>query len=422
MLEALASTLGVGIEELIYGEKKNIGLEPPKSDRRRAMNIAFATLGTLLTAIGLIIILVSLIEKIPDFLIMLLSYCPLIAGGSIAAWAYAKKKNSIGWSEGASVAWVVGLFATFALVYGMHDIVLDETLIGVGLSLMILPIAFIMNSVFPLTFYYITATCMTSFASFGNREPAPIISGILLYLLGLIYLKRTKAKDYRRIYSVWLVTVSGIIILASASALNSIAALLIILSGICTALYAADKGGDFPYQFRYIAVPGAAILMTMLSYNLDYWVGSSEPNTAPFASAVIIIIGILFGRKSFSNDKLKIVFIALTAATCLLCSLYSFFRKDITSNTEETVINIFSTVIALAASIIIIVSGIKKARILTVNLGLIMLCAIIFLTLIAGTYDIVICGIACVIMGAALLLINYKLSKAFKSKEVKQNA
>lgn len=32
MLEQLATAFGVGIEELIYGEKRNIGLEPPKTD------------------------------------------------------------------------------------------------------------------------------------------------------------------------------------------------------------------------------------------------------------------------------------------------------------------------------------------------------------------------------------------------------
>ncbi len=422
MLELLANALQVGIEEIIYGEKRNVGLEPAKSDRRKAMNIAFATLGSLLTATGLIIILVSLIEEIPEFLLVVLSYCPLLLGGAIAAWAYVKKKNSIGWSEGSSVAWVAGFAATFYLVIMMHEVSLSDTLAWSGLALMILPVAFIMKSVFPLTVYYIIATCITSFTSFGNKEPVPIITGIVLYLIGLFHFKRTAAKDYRRIYTVWLVTVSGIIMLSSVCSLNSEAALLIILSGICTALYAADKGGDFAYPFRYIAVPGAAIIFTLLSYNIDYWVGSSEPELAPFASVIIIAIGICFGRKSLAKDKLKIAFISLTALTSLICTLYSFFRKEITSETAEIIINVFSTAIALAASIIIIVAGIKKAKILTVNLGLIMLCAIIFLILIAGVYDIIVCGIACIAMGIALLLINFKLSKAFKAKEVKQDA
>ena len=35
MLELLSSALEVGIEEIIYGEKRNIGLEPPENDKRK---------------------------------------------------------------------------------------------------------------------------------------------------------------------------------------------------------------------------------------------------------------------------------------------------------------------------------------------------------------------------------------------------
>ena len=90
MLELLSSALEVGIEEIIYGEKKNIGLEPPKNDKRKQklMSIVFATLGSLLTATGLIIILVSFWDDIPEFFLAALSFLPLIIGGTIAAWAY----------------------------------------------------------------------------------------------------------------------------------------------------------------------------------------------------------------------------------------------------------------------------------------------------------------------------------------------
>ena len=46
MLELLSTALNTGIEELIYGEKRNIGLEAPKTDKQKIMNIVFATLGS----------------------------------------------------------------------------------------------------------------------------------------------------------------------------------------------------------------------------------------------------------------------------------------------------------------------------------------------------------------------------------------
>ncbi len=84
----------------------------------------------------------------------------------------------------------------------------------------------------------------------------------------------------------------------------------------------------------------------------------------------------------------------------------------------QTVISLIS----LASSIILIISGIKNAKMLTVNLGLIMICYIIYVTLIMGNWDLVYSGIACVVMGVALLLINRKLSKSFKIKEADNDA
>ena len=73
-------------------------------------------------------------------------------------------------------------------------------------------------------------------------------------------------------------------------------------------------------------------------------------------------------------------------------------------------------------SITLIASGIRKVKLLTVNLGLIMICLIIYATLIMGSFDVVYGGIACVIMGLVLLFINFRISKMFKAKEAEKNA
>ena len=112
MLELLADAFGTEIEELIYGEKRKIGLEAPKTDKHKIMNIVFATLGSLLTATGLIIILVSFWDRIPEIFLAALSFLPLIAGGAAALWVYGRKKDSIAWTEGACVMWCAGLFST----------------------------------------------------------------------------------------------------------------------------------------------------------------------------------------------------------------------------------------------------------------------------------------------------------------------
>lgn len=432
MLELLSSALEVGIEELIYGEKRKVGLEPPKNDKRKQklMSIVFATLGSLLTATGLIIILVSFWNDIPEILLAAFSFLPLIIGGTIAAWAYAKKKNSIGWSEGASVAWVAGLAATFALVCGMFNIDLDFYFSIATLSALTLPAAFIMKSVFPLTAFYVAVSFMIINAAMNPADILPLCIGIILFLAGLTYIFKHPQEDYRRIYPTWLVTVcaSIILVIISAETADSAApALFCSLVGILAGLYLADTGTDNHYPFRFISVPCIAIILVLLCIETKHFmVGyisftTNEPTLefpgiAPFVSAAAIAAGLLLSKKKTKNDSVKIAFTfcsAITALSCFLCPMFSqFLTRDFVD-----VANIFITAVALATSIIIIIGGIRKAKMLTINLGLLMLCIVIYLTFIAGNFDIVFSGITFVIMGGALLFINYRLSKSFKAKE-----
>lgn len=431
MLELLSSALGVGIEEIIYGEKRNIGLEPPKNDKRKQklMSIVFATLGSLLTATGLIIILVSFWDTIPEIILAALSFLPLILGGAIAAWAYSKKRSSIGWSEGSSVAWVAGLAATYALVCVMFDIDPDFYFSVTVLSILTLPMAFIMKSVFPLTAFYGIVSFLIINAAFDGFDALPLCAGIALFLAGLVYIIKAPKGGYRRIYSTWLVILcTGVILtfISAETADRSAPALLCTLLGILAGLYLADRGGDSPYPFRFIAVPGIAVILVMLCIETeDFMAGGIShiidpsvmfPGIAPFVSAAAIIGGIISGKKDLKENPVKIAFTSCAGFAGAACLLGSVFAQYLTDNIINGA-NIFITAVALAASIIIIISGIKKMKMLTVNLGLIMLCVDIYLTLIAGNFDIVFSGITCVVMGGALLFINYRLSKSFKAKE-----
>lgn len=432
MLELLAQAFSVGIETVIYGEKKHIGLEPPKTDRRKLMNIVFSTLGSLLTATGLIIILVSVWDKIPQIVLSVLCFAPLLIGGGIAAWIHSKKETGIGRSEGASVAWTAGLIATFALIYMRYNINLGFEASAAALSLMILPISFIMNSVFPLTAYYAIVTFLASSSAFSQLEPLPIALGIILFAFGLIYVFKTPTDDYKRTYSVWLIIISAAVILvclsfATAEIFHS--ALFCAIIGILTALYAADNGEKNEYSFRFVAVPSLSVIMVIINYLspdfLDgaYYLTENKEllcsGIAPLVSVAAISFGIFFGKKSFIKNPVKIAFVCVSAFACIVCFIYSVFAEFIN---DSEIIRFLIIADSLAMSIIIIIDGIKKMKLLTVNLGLLMLCVEIFLTFVLGNFEPVICGISCVVMGGILLFINFRLSKSFKVKESEQNA
>ena len=433
MLVLLANAFDIGVEELIYGEKRNVGLEAPKPDRRRSMIIVFAILGSLLTATGLVIVLVSFWDRIPEAFLAVLSFIPFLLGAGLALRTYAKKPNSIGWCEGSSVAWVAGLVATFWLIVSLFGIDLNFDAVYIGMAVMILPIAFLMNAAFPIIAYYAITTVYID-GSVGNYNAFNFIAGVLLFLAGLTFVLTKASDDYRRKISLWTVIVSSSVILIfwtiTSTESNEDTSVLILVLGILTALYSADNGEKTAYPFRYICVPSIAVIMCLLCINTNnlllggYFHGDNPrllfPGIAPFVSAVLLAVGIYAGKRGFRKNSAKTAFVvlsSLTAAICTVCSVCSEFL----SYDSVDYLNLIMTLVSLGISITIIISGIRKAKMLTVNLGIIMLCFLIYFTIFAGRFDVFYGGIACIVMGGILLLINYKLAKSFKRTEGDEN-
>lgn len=434
MLVLLANAFDIGVEELIYGEKRNVGFEAPKPDRRRAMIIVFAILGSLLTATGLVIILVSFWDRIPEAFLAILSFIPLLLGGGLAMRTYIKKRNSVGWCEGSSVAWVAGLVATLWLIVSLFGIDLSFDAVYIGLSVMILPIAFLMNSAFPIIAYYATTTVYID-GSAGNYNAFNFIAGVLLFLAGLAFVLTKASDDYRRKISLWTVIISSSVILSfwtiASTEANEDTSVLILVLGILTALYSVDKGEKTAYPFRYICVPSIAVIMCLLCiYTNDlllggYFYGDNPrllfPGIAPFVSAVLVAVGIYAGESGFRKNPAKTAFVALSSLTAAICTACSVFDEFLSYDSVDY-LNIIMTLISLGISVTIIISGIRKAKMLTVNFGIIMLCFLIYFTIFAGRFDVFYGGIACIVMGGILLLINYKLAKSFNRTEGDENA
>lgn len=420
MLETLANVFEVSLEEIIYGEKRNVGLEATKKDNRKAMNIVFATLGSLLTVTGAVIVFAYFWDRIPEALLAAMMFLPLLAGCTVAFYAYSKKRDSISWCEGACVAWSAGLAITNALVNANFGADLGFEKLLIIDALLILPMAFVLNSVFPLTAYF---ACICAWNLFTEAEYAFAL--IPLFAAGLLFVYKSKDSDMKHKYSVWVSVISAAFLVVSSLCITGqqpLTILFYLLLAVFALLYAADKNGDFPYPFRFFAVPSITILNAVLCVITEMLSDEYKQDgyaVLPFVVSVIIIaLAFLTSRKGLKNNYLKIAFISVTALTTLtlgICSLIDRFTYD-----DE--LQIIISLLSLASSIILIISGIKNAKMLTVNLGLIMICYIIFVTLIMGNWDFVYSGIACVVMGVALLLINRKLSKTFKAREDENNA
>lgn len=422
MLELLSEAFGVSFEELIYGKKRNVGLEAPKSDKRKIANITLATAGSVLVASGLLILLITVWSDLPDFIIAAMTFIPLICGLAIAAFAKFRKAESTAWREGASVAWSIGLIATVFLIAGAFGTTLDFTSIFLIAAFLILPIMYILGSLFPLTAYYVTVI-FWMFEFFYNHENAlwavlvPLIPGIAVTL-------KSKETGARKHYLVWLTVLASITSVTALAVFTQkceIGSIFSVLLACFSALYAADKEGDFPYPFRYISAIAITVMLGILytdSFSIDV-MSSSNPNTfyiAPFICAAFIAAGIYHGRDCLKRNPIKAIF---TATGVAASALIGFSAEMNIFDSED--VEFISMILLAAAAILLIINGIRKEKLLTVNFGLIALCYIPLTLMIKQMFDAAVCGVTFAAMGIALLLINAYLSKAFKAKERAEN-
>lgn len=431
MLELLSQVFSVGIEELIYGEKNKVGLEPTKSDSRKIIKIILASLGSLFTFTGLIIIFFSVWDHIPKEFLAFMMFLPLLAGAGFAAFAHSKRKDSVSWCEGASVAWSAGLVATVTLVNANFDADVGFDFLLLACAVLILPTGFILRTLFPLIAYY---ACTLWWANIAITENSIIhewlIPSVIMLAAGFIFTFRIDKNDIRRKIAVCLSGLSAAeflgFICAYYSAQPLIAAVIFVLI-FFVAIYAADKGGDFLYPFRFAAVPCIAFMLTVFVFGVRIFKDGYDCIT--FAEPVIwvclaiLAAGIVFGRKSFVKNPLKTIFVSCGTVAGVLLIIYTLTlppnRPDPVS--DDTLDFIFM-IIAITASIVLIIRGVQNAKMLIVNFGLLMLCAVAIALLIELNFDLFFNGFICAIMGLALLFVNSRMSKAFKAKEAENNA
>lgn len=420
MLEALSEFFGVGVEELIYGEKRNVGLEgDPKKDRK-IFSIILAVLGSVFVAVGLVFLFVDLWFNFSLPVKTALSFLPLMAGILSSIFVYFKKYQSIPFREGASVVWSAGLIATLALIWNIYSFDYFQYIFLLCAAL-ILPIFYVMESVFPTTLYFILITVfygtyIDSYNSLTSNRWGTLITLILFLAAGYTAIFINKTKDVRFHFTVWLGVVAAGFYLALILRLFGVDinnTVLLLVNSILIALFAFDNGERQPYPFRYPAVLSLVSLFSAqtiisLSDNSNLLSIKDYANQIPlFAVCVLLIsLGIFFGRKSFVNNPLKSAFVLFSVLSTIFLLQGPFTL-------------LFSTI---ALDFVIFLIGVKKARLSTSNLGLLSITSIAFAIIFGSNFDAVTKGVSCIIIGAIFIAINYFMSKYFAAKNKVEEA
>ncbi len=422
MLQRLSDVLEVSLEELIYGKKRNTSLETEKPNYNNTLIIVFSILGALLVGVGVVLIFVTFWQEMSMFWKGAMSFIPLLAGQGAGVFVLLKKKDQIPWCEGGSVLWSAGIGATLTLIYNIFDLSINWQDILMLIALSALPIILLLKSVSPLIFYY--AFSITWGISFWDNKAIPryayIIVTYVLIAIGCAfsaYMLKTEKKSHRSVYSMWI-SVIAVAVSATMTGLglgDCVPLCIVGLGSVAICLYILSfKDGDMAMPYK---IPGLLIIsLCMFIASTMFLFDGFEPEMPQkiFVAACVIAITVSAAYTKLKNaDGAALAFLALSILSMGVYTAMAFnFERHSWNESELSPYFIIIKIIALAANIVMMISGGRERKLIPINIGFVGVAALVMLTVAQSGLSLLGNGFILLVFGGVLLTINFKLARA----------
>lgn len=436
-LEALATALDVEVEELIYGEKKEIIVSQDKTKEKNRIKIILAIVGSLFVASGLALVFFGFWQKFPVALQTVFAFVPILLGQGAAIFTLLKKKESVAWREGSAILWTVGLVATIALLNDIHNINLGYINCLTIDAFMVIPIMFLFNAVSPLAFVLYASIHIITYELLKY-----VIISTVIFIIAIIFTTifvRNK-DDSRGVYVQWITTLAGIILvwiynvvgIDAGVLLNSFDGILLlyISAFLCMYILSSEKS---PYSLPYKPLSLLGLFVTtgalsVAAFHENY--SENELISMISGSAICLllpIIGTIIRIKSFKENLSKILIVALPYGIMVITIIMTFidtfadWKYDFISLLTGGMILVTRAVIA-TFGVALIYAGVKELRLFLVNLGLVTAFVQIINLVYSGIFELTYFsfGTILVIFGAVIIAINWKLLSV--KKKLKEQA
>ena len=430
-LEKLAEVFGVDIEELIYGEKKEVIISQEKTTEKNRIKIILAIVGSLLVASGLALVFFGFWQNLSVVFQTIFSLIPMILGQVFAIYTFTKKKESVSWRESASIIWSIGVIATIALLNGIHNINLGYINCLAIDAFLIIPIMFLFNTISPLVFILYSSIHIGVDGLWQY-----ILISVVIYIISIVFTVAMRRKeDARAVFAQWVTVITSIpliwiysIVLYELEIMIDTMNVFIsiyLIAFLCMYIFTSDKS-SYVLPYKPISILGICVTASFLSetfYN-DFFRTDSVAmviTNIAFILAIPLIVA-LIKRESFENNIKKILISALP----FLVMTLNFTHMLIVKLAEDFItipdfvrkILLFAVgVVVVAFGVVLVYAGIKELRLFLINAGLITAFAqvvrLIYSDLVPDSY--LLKGIILVIFGAIIIVINWKMLSVKKS-------
>ena len=425
-LKAIAAVFDIETETLIYG-KKTKPAEKTGSNKS-VLIIALTVMGSLLTIAGVVVLFVTLYQKL-EAVKDILSFIPLFTGFACAFFAKAKKSGSTIWNEGGAAAWSIGTVITLALIFGSRNPGLQADAMLLLTIISVMPVLLIMKAIVPfLTEIY----AVTHFAFYLQTSAGTIPSVIIgiahiAVLFGFILLlaKKFPQDDVRtkflKIITGATAAVSAIIhICIFAYNIDSRLALeyfVIILLGAVFAAAVLCADSLLPGVQAY-AEAGLALCVLVLSFLIaaDHAVqGKPAIYVCLFIFAALAVAGsavYAYSAECFGIlNCVEALFMPVFAFIILICAGRESIDESFT---------VPAIILSLVLGTIIIIHGVRSNSLLRTNTGMLTICAVALFLIIFSEISPLFKGVSVMAAGIAVLIVNSRLVRSMRKTNAKE--
>ncbi len=444
LLQTIAEAFGVELEELIYGRRKNTAEEKEKQLFGNTLVTVLSVLGCLLIGVGVVMIFIKFWEVFPDTLKMATCFIPALLGQGVGIYTYIKKRESLPWCEGASVLWLLGVGVTTTVVLGNSGLdyfVISDSWLFMFMTVSSLVLMLVFRTLLPLAAVH--GFSLTAFNiylddcrlySVGADDGIKVVMKYMLVLLvqaavtGLcFYLSPRlykKEKDIIRYTFAYWVNFIGLAVflwieIERTNLRYNIVSMAVLAVIICFII--GQKQTDFVSPYRVLGLPLSAAAMCYLGMFAD----GARLSVPQWMNVIMLVIGLvpvaflLIGKTRPKSIYLRVYGLSL-AAVLFVFNLYicidkAYYSKTVPIDFDKLVLigSVVSHVnffIALTGLVMLIIYGARERRLLYLNLGFVLSCAIVIARLYMLDLGLVVTGLLLIACGAGLLAVNLKIS------------
>ena len=382
-----------------------------------------AVFGSALIGLGIILVLAYNWEELSRTLRAAISFSILLGAQGAAGWVAFRSVRSPSWREGTACFWFLAVGAAMALTAQTYHIPGDPSRFLLTWMLLAVPLVYLTGAKSAAALYLVGVTALGGVES--DAGEGPLLYWVMLALVApyLGSLLRRDRQSAGPVLLVWIGAVSlgfgfGFSISEAWEHLH-----LVAYAGLFSVLYLAGRiwFGQAPRVWQgplqCIGGLGIFVLAFRFSYR-DSWqhlgrLGTGEWNWADAMPGMVLIgtclaLSVILGWFSLLQGRRQRLLWGSFGAVALLAHVLMMALES--ALVPASLLNLY----LLAAGVSVLVRGVRRERIGTVNLGMLLLAALIGARFFDTDLGLMVRGIGFILLGAAFLSANAFLVRRFR--------